>query len=44
MLSRFGGILVPRQKTYQIQAGKNRLNKDHCVTMQIYIELLRGDK
>ena len=44
MLSRFGGILVPRQKTYQIQAGKNRVNKDHCVTMQIYIELLGGDK
>ena len=38
MLSRFGGILGPRQKTYQIQAGKNRVNKDHCVTMQRYIE------
>ena len=38
ILSTFWGIFVPRQKTYQIQAGENRVNKDHCVTMQRYIE------
>ena len=43
-MSTFWGIFVPRQKTYQIQAEENRVNKDHDVTMQIYIELLRGDK
>ena len=31
---------VPRQKTYQIQAGENPVNKDHWFTMQMYIELL----
>lgn len=42
-LSAFWGIFVPRQKNYQIQAGENRVNKDHSVTMQIYIELPWGN-
>ena len=43
-LSALWGIFVPRQKTYQIKAGENCVNKDHCVTMQIYIEPLWGEK
>ena len=44
IFSIFWGIFVLRQKTSQIQAEENRVNKDHSFTMQIYIELLWGDK
>ena len=33
-------FFVLRQKTYQLQAGENRVSKDDCVTLQTFIAQL----